>query len=107
LEICLKILRVYLFELLDQVNLKLFVSSLCKNDYIIQSFEFNWNCESKDIIFSDSDWRSCDCYDFGTKSCSNLNGVCECKEGYDGYNCETCADFYSKNSGGECKGQYH
>ena len=50
---------------------------------------------------------TCECHYHGTKSCSNLNGLCECKAGYTGFDCKTCAEFYAeKNDPGICEGQY-
>ena len=43
----------------------------------------------------------------GTKSCSNVNGLCECKNGY-AYvdaDCKTCDTGYAMENG-YCKGQF-
>ena len=46
----------------------------------------------------------CDCYLAGTKACSTLNGICECEDGYQGYNCEECAPLYLRYDSDECQG---
>ena len=50
------------------------------------------------------DTLECDCYVAGTIACSTLNGICECKDGYQGYNCEDCTPLYLKDDFGICQG---
>ena len=46
----------------------------------------------------------CDCDVAGTIACSTQNGICECGDGYEGYNCEECAPLYLKDDLGVCQG---
>ena len=50
------------------------------------------------------DTLECDCYVAGTIACSTLNGICECKDGYQGYNCEDCTPLYLKDDFDLCQG---
>ena len=47
----------------------------------------------------------CQCYGTGTMSCTTLNGICECDDGYRGYNCEDCSALYIKDDNGICQGK--
>ena len=44
------------------------------------------------------------CHVAGTLACSALNGICECADGYQGYNCEECALLYLKDDFNMCQG---
>ena len=47
----------------------------------------------------------CQCYGTGTMSCTTLNGICECDDGYRGYNCEDCSALHIKDDNGICQGK--
>ena len=38
-----------------------------------------------------------------TKSkCDDTNGICECRDGYNGTKCDDCIDGYNKTQSGKC-----